>query len=224
MLGMLTCLLPGMPGGGENDIARVAYVAGNPGLWRLGWLAWQVTAASDLLLAVALLRTRWIPRGPAMATLVLTVAALVPDQVGQAFWVTRGVDLAQQAAASGQLEAYLSFEAASFRAVAGWGATLYTVGALGWTWCFAAAGTWSRLLSVLSVLTWGLFGIVSPGLLLPPHLRFPAFVVSAANAVGFVLMEAWFLAVLERVVSRSRPSWLSGQWARFRVGSGRQHS
>ncbi len=209
MLGMLACLLPGMPGGGElSDTTRIAYIAAHPGLWRLGWFGWQLTALSDLLLGIALVMTPWIPRRAALVTLLLTLLALVPDQYGQALWITRGVELAQQAMRSGQLDAYLEFESWVFPSVAGWGATLYTLGAVGWSWCFAAARTWSRSLTLLSVVTWGIFGIVSPGLLLPPQLRLPAAVVAAANAIGFVLMELWFLAVLERVLARTWPDLL----------------
>lgn len=216
MLGMVVALLPGMPGGGvADDAARVSYIAAHPWAWRLGWLGWQVTAASDLLLAIALLKTPWVPRVPALATMLFTVAALVPDQGGQALWVTRGVRLAQEAVSSGRLDEYLAFERWVFPMVAGWGATLYTVGALGWTWCLVAAGTWSRLLTVLSVLTFGLFGVVSPGLLLPPALRLPDAVVSAANAVGFLLMQAWFAAALDRVLLRRDPAWRRRALERF---------
>jgi hypothetical protein len=203
MLGMVLFLLPGMPGGGVDDVAaRAAYVAGHPWRWRMGWLGWQLTALSDLLLGVALVRTPWIKRLPAVLTLLATVLALVPDQGGQALWVTIGVDLAREAVRSGSSTAYLRFESWIFPIIAGWGATLYTVGALGWTWCFAAAGTWSRTLTWLSVAVWGIFAIVSPALLLPPWLRAPAGVVSAANAVGFVLMQAWFALVAMRIRAR----------------------
>jgi hypothetical protein len=203
MLGMVLLLLPGMPGGGVDDVtARAAYVAGHPWRWRLGWLGWQLTALSDVLLGVALVRTRWIPRIPAVLTLLVTLAAIVPDQGGQALWVTIGVDLAREAVRSGNAAAYLRFESGIFPVIAGWGATLYTVGALGWTWCFAAAGAWSRLLTWLSVAVWGIFAIVSPALLLPEWMRAPASVVSAANAVGFVLMQAWFTLAAMRVRAR----------------------
>jgi len=203
MLGMVLLLLPGMPGGGVEDVAaRAAYIAGHPWRWRVGWLGWQLTALSDVLLGVALVRTRWIPRLPALATLLVTVAAIVPDQGGQLLWVTAGVELAREAARSGYSTAYLRFESWVFPVVAGWGATLYTVGALGWTWCFAAAGTWSRTLTWLSVAVWGIFAVVSPALLLPEWMRAPAAVVSAANAVGFVLMQAWFALVALRVRAR----------------------
>jgi hypothetical protein len=203
MLGMVLFLLPGMPGGGVGDVmARAAYVAGHPWRWRLGWLGWQLTAVSDLLLGVALVRTRWIPRLPAWITLVITVAALAPDQGGQALWVTKGVDLAREAVRTGNAAAYLGFESWVFPIVAGWGATLYTVGAIGWTWCFAAAGVWSRTLTWLSMAVWAIFAIVSPALLLPEWMRAPASVVSAANAVGFLLMQAWFALVALRVRAR----------------------
>jgi hypothetical protein len=203
MLGMVLLLLPGMPGGGVEDvIARAAYVAGHPWRWRLGWLGWQLTALSDLLLGIALVRTRWIPRLPAWLTLAATLAALVPDQGGQLLWVTIGVDLAQEAVRSGWTAGYLKFESWVFPVIAGWGATLYTLGALGWTWCLAAAGVWSRPLTWLSVAVWGIFAIVSPALLLPERMRLPAAIVSAANAAGFVLMQAWFALVAARIRAR----------------------
>jgi hypothetical protein len=214
MVGMLALLLPGMPGGGVADpVARVAYIADHPWRWRLGWLPWQLTAASDVLLGIALVRARSIPRVPALLTLLATLAAVVPDQVGQALWITRGVTLAQEGARSGDPTAYLAFEARVFPAVAGWGATLYTVGAVGWSWCFAAAGMWSRLLTVLSVVLWTLFGVISPALLLPPGWQVSPAVVSAGNAVGFVLMEAWFLLVAEKVMGARVPAGEHGRWA-----------
>src|SRR6476646_1339821 len=110
MLGLALLLLPGMPGGSQGDVAgRMAYVAGHPWLWRLGWLPWQLTALSDLLLALALLHAPAIPRLPATLTFAVTVVALLPDQIGQLLWVTHGVDLA----GSGNLAAYSAFEAAT---------------------------------------------------------------------------------------------------------------
>src|SRR4051794_16955758 len=74
MLAMAALLLPGMPGGPSADLAaRAAYVAGHPCLWRLGWLGWQVTALSDLLLGVALLVTPWVRKYAAVVTLALTL-------------------------------------------------------------------------------------------------------------------------------------------------------
>src|SRR3954468_13827953 len=108
MLAMALVLLPGMPGGGaRDDVARIAYIAAHPWWWRLGWLPWQITALSDLFLAYALLRTRWVPRLPAALTMLVTVAAVIPDQAGQVAWITRGIALAQ----AGDSARYLAFEA-----------------------------------------------------------------------------------------------------------------
>src|SRR5437762_2536653 len=107
MVAMVALLLPGMPGGGTlADADRIAYVAGHPWLWRLGWLPWQVTALSDLLLAAALLREPAVPRLPAVLTALVTVAAVIPDQLGQLCWITRGIALAQT-----DPVAYLPYEA-----------------------------------------------------------------------------------------------------------------
>jgi hypothetical protein len=95
MVSMVFCLLPGMPGGGNEAVAdRARFVAGHPWMWRGGWLFWQLTALSDLLLAIALVRTRWVPRVAAAVTLGITMAAIAVDLTGQAMWVTRGVTLA----------------------------------------------------------------------------------------------------------------------------------
>src|SRR5262245_59009937 len=100
-------LLPGLPGGSSaEDAARIAYLAAVPWLWRLGWLPWQLGAFMDLLTGVALWRTAWIPRLPAAAVLVFTILAVIPDQRGEALWVTHGLDLAAQADRSGDLIPY----------------------------------------------------------------------------------------------------------------------
>src|SRR4051812_27382082 len=106
MIAMAAFLLPGMPGGPSVDVAvRAAYVASHPWLWRLGWLGWQVTALSDLLLAIALLVTPWVRKHAALATLALTIAALAPDQFGQFRWTWAGVALAGDAIRSGSFDA-----------------------------------------------------------------------------------------------------------------------
>src|SRR5439155_16679685 len=106
MLAMVGLLLPGMPGGGGLDeAARIHYLAFHPWLWRLGWLPWQLTALSDLYLAVALLRTPGIPRRASLFTLVATVAGVIPDQAGQLAWITKGLALA-----AGDRATYLAYE------------------------------------------------------------------------------------------------------------------
>jgi hypothetical protein len=210
MLSMALLLLPGMPGGGTlEDAARVRHIAAHPWLWRLGWLPWQLTALSDLMIAAGLLRSPGIPKGPAIVTAVVTLAAVVPDQAGQIAWMTRGLELAR----AGNLPEYLAYETRIFAWTAVWGGTLYTVGALGWTWCFVAGGLWSRPLTAISGILWPLFLWVNAGPLLPASMRpSPAF-VAGGNAAGFVLLELWFLLVGEQVLRRARPETAHGRWA-----------
>jgi hypothetical protein len=198
-LGMVTMallLLPGMPGGGRaDDAGRMAYIAAHPWLWRLGWFPWQLTALSDLLLAIALLRAPRVPRSAALFTFVVTAAAIVPDQYGQLAWMTQGIALA-----SGEAAPYLAYERRIFESTAVWGAALYTLGALGWTWCFAAAGLWSRHLTWISLVLWPLFAAAAFG----PLLGVDAKLVAGANALGFVLLELWFVLVTREVFRRPR--------------------
>ena len=213
MASMAALLLPAMPGGAElSDVARMRYVAAHPVLFRLGWLPWGITALSDVLIAVGLLRAKWIPRAPAVITLLLTLSAVIPDQAGQIGWMTWGVTLAR----SGDLSAYLAAEARFYEWTAVWGGSLYTVGALGWTACFAMAGTWTRALTLLSSLLWPLFVYVNAGPFLGEGLRPSPGVVAAGNAVGFVLLELWLALVAESVMRRSRPDAGYGRLAPWR--------
>jgi hypothetical protein len=198
MVGMALLLLPGMPGGPHTAVAdRAAYVAGHPWLWRAGWFGWQVTAASDLLLAIALVATAWIPKVPAVLTLILTLATLIPDQYGQAVWTWHGTAVAADPAVYGPLETHL------MRLIAGVGSIGYLSAALCWTWCFAAAGTWSRRLTWLSIATWGLFAVATVGLFLHHAPTWVAVLTSAGNAAAFVLLIVWLIAVLLQVRRRT---------------------
>ena len=201
MLSMVLLLVPGLPGTGTTPVQRVEYVANHFWRWRLGWLEWQLTAACDLLLALALVATSWIPRGPALVTLLITLVALVPDQGGQFLWVTRGVHLAQEASATQDPAVYAPFEARTFLWVGGLGCIGYLLGALGWTWCLAEAGAWSRTMSFLSIATWGTFAIGCVLFFLPFAGR-PGRAIAACNAIGFVLLEFWFLGAVDRVRQR----------------------
>src|SRR5258708_39945030 len=58
MLSMAILLLPGMPGGSNVLTDRVAYIAANPWLWRLGWLPLPLTAPCDPLIFVSLPATK----------------------------------------------------------------------------------------------------------------------------------------------------------------------
>jgi hypothetical protein len=217
MLAMAVLLLPGMPGGGAaDDAARVAYIAGHGWLWRLGWFFWQMTTFSDLLLALALWRTAWIPRLPAVLVILATLAAAVPEQIGEVQWITRGVHLAQDADRTGDLAGYLSFETAIYPLVAGWAGAGYAVAFLAWAWCFAAAGTWSRRLTWLTVATWAVFFPASVALLLPASLQPAPLLIAVGNALGFVLLLAWLIGVTERVLRRARPDGPHGRDAPWR--------
>ena len=96
---MATICLPGVPGGtGADGPARLAYVADHAVLWRLGWVPWHLSAAVDLLTAVALLSTRWIPRLPALLTLLVTLAAVGVEQSGEIPWTVQGPTRAAEGA------------------------------------------------------------------------------------------------------------------------------
>jgi hypothetical protein len=217
MVGMVLFLLPGIPGGGVvDDAARVAYVAAHPWRWRLGWLPWQLTALSDLLVGIALVRTRWIPRGPAIAVLVLTVMAIVPDQTAQAIWVTEGVEVARSSVAASDLAPYLALEQRLLPLTSAWAATLYTLAAIGWSVTFARAGAWSRTLTVVSIVAWTVFLVVSVGILLPPSVRLGPDVLAAGNAIGFLLLQVWTVLVAKEVMKRSRTDATHGRYAPWR--------
>jgi Uncharacterized conserved protein (COG2071) len=208
LLAMALLLLPMLPGGSSaGDLERIAGIAAHPWRFRAGWLPWQLCAAADLGLAIAMVRVRWLPRVPAIAVLVLTLAAIVPDQYAQAVWITRGV-----ARAHGDPSTYLALERAIFPLTAGWGAMLYTLAALGWTWCFAAAGTWSRALSIFSVTAWLTLAIAVTALFASASPTF----TSVANGAGFLQLQLWLALVTEQVLRRARPYEPHGRLARWR--------
>ena len=217
LVGMALLLLPTLPGGANtDDAARIATIAEHPWRFRCGWLPWQLCAVADLWLAVAMVRARFLPRAVAIAVLVATAIAVVPDQYAQFAWVTRGVELAQADPA-----AYLAFEARIFPLTAGWGALFYTVAALGWTWCFARSGAWSRALTWLSVPLWSCMVVAVVGPLLPLALRPSPSFVSTANGCGFLMLQVWLGLLTERVLLRRRPYASFGRLAPWRhPGSG----
>jgi len=222
MMTMALFLLPGVPGGTPVGIAeRAEYVATNPWLWRLGWFPWQMTAVSDLLIAAALVRTRWIPRLPALLSAVATLAAVIIEQPNEFRWITQGVDLAREAVQTGEYDRYLRFETSTYRLVSLWAALCYTIAAIGWSWSFAAAGVWNRWLTWLSVAGWGVLLFVSAGPLALGSDKVSNQVIAAGNAIGFVLMMAWFVLVTEEVLRRGRPDDVHGRyapWRYFRAG------
>ena len=92
--------------------------------------------------------------------------------------------------------------------IAGYGTVGYLLAALGWTWCFAAAGAWSRRLTRMSIATWGIFAAATCVLFLPGSCQTPllATLVSVGNAIAFVLLMIWLVAVDEQVARRCRPT------------------
>jgi hypothetical protein len=198
MLGMLVFLLPMLPGGGGagTNLDRVMRIAASPLSYRLGWLGWQVTAFSDVVFAVALLRASpagWAWRA-AFAQLVFVMLAIVPDQSAQFLLVTHGVDLARDAVARRDGTDFLAFEDAMIPLTTGWAALLYTLAAIGWAWALRAAGRWSRPLAVLSPPMLLLFAAISIAPLLPVAVRPSSAQIGAGNALAFTLLEAWFVA------------------------------
>jgi hypothetical protein len=214
MVSMAAMLLPMMPGGPTaDDRARMQAIATHALAWRLGWLPWGLTAASDLALGLAIVAWRRMPRGRAWIALVLTCAAVVPDQLAQVRWETQGVTLAR----AGDLAAYLRFEHDVFRLTGGWAALLYTASAVAWCACFAGAGAWSRSLSRLSIGLYAVFAVAAAAPLLPAGLALPSWAVAAANAVCFVGLEAWLLLVLEQTARLARPDMPTGRYAPWRA-------
>jgi hypothetical protein len=214
MLSMAWLLLPMMPGGPTaDDRVRMAAIALHPTAWRLGWLPWGLTAASDVAVGLAIVAWRRVPRARAWAALLLTCAAVVPDQLAQVRWVTRGVELARQ----GNLGAYLGFEHDVFRLTGGWAAVLYTASAVAWCACFAGAGAWSPSLTRLSVPLYAVFAVVAAAPLLPEGMALPSWSVAAGNALCFVGLEAWLLLVLEQTARLARPDTRTGRHAPWRA-------
>lgn len=219
MLSMLL-LLPGIPGGTNAAVAdRASHLAAHPWLWRIGWFPWQLAALSDLLVGVALLRTPWIPRLPALVACVLTLLAIIPDQAAQCGWTWAGVSLAREAVRSGTTDAYLAYETRTFVLTAGWGAIGYTLAAVAWTLCLAPTAIWSRFLTALSIVTWAIFAAATAFAFAPGSVRHTpsiARAVSIGNAVAFVLLMVWFVCVTEAAMKLARPYTDHGAHARWR--------
>jgi hypothetical protein len=201
MLATALILLPGCPGGQNIEVAaRMHYVASHPTLWRIGWGFWQMTAIADLFFAIALVRTKWIPKLPALLSLLFTLLAIIPDQAGQFFWVTKGIAIA----GAGDLAQYLPFETRIFHWIAFWGSIGYTFAAICWSVCFATAGVWRTWLTYLSIVAWSIFLYISVAPLLGKAVEPPAIVVAAGNAIAFVLLLIFLIALTELVLRKTR--------------------
>lgn len=116
--------------------ARAAYVASHPWSWRLGWLPWQLCAASNLLFSFTLLR--WLRSrargggGWAAAALVLTVLAVIPEQWAEAVLVTDYIGLARGAVTATGLATFAEKERWVFLMTGPCANTSYTLMTLAW--------------------------------------------------------------------------------------------
>lgn len=209
-------LLPAMPGAINADPERIRYIAEHQFLWHLGWLPWHLCALSDIILAIAMLRTKWMPKLPVIATLAFTLLAVAVEQPAELRWNLEGVRVAQLSMQANDIAPYLDFENEVFILVAAVAAVLYAFMAICWSWAFAAAGTWNRFLTWLSIFTWSVLMFAAAGPLLPESLRPSALVLGSANAIGFNGMALWFILVLEAVLRRSRPDEPCGRMASWR--------
>jgi len=127
-------------------LERAFYVSENPIAWRVGWLTWQLTAASNLFASVTIVlyffdaRRRQIPGagkplGWAVVALICTVAAVVPEQWGEFALVTEFVDTARQAVSTGDSTIYLQEEIRWITMTTVCGACGYTLMLLAWIAC-----------------------------------------------------------------------------------------
>jgi hypothetical protein len=212
MLGMLIFLLPLVPGGGGSgdDLARVTRIADSVISYRLGWLGWQITALSDLLFGAALIgltEKGTVARRWALISAGFTIIAVIPDQAAQFLLVTRGVELAREAAQYKDAKDFIAFEDSIFPLTTGVGAVFYTLGAIGWAFTFRAIGLWNRVIARLTAPMLTLFMAISVAPLLPISIRPRPELIGGGNALAFTILEGWFVAAwfaLRRSIFESR--------------------
>lgn len=95
---MALVLRSGMDPGAGSVAERMAWVAAHPGAWRLGWLPWQLSAASDLWVSLALAmwaraKSDALAMRVAIAGIALDLAAVVPEQRAEAMLGTSFLDV-----------------------------------------------------------------------------------------------------------------------------------
>jgi hypothetical protein len=226
-ISMLALVLPGFDLVGSPPEARAAYIAASPWLWRLGWVPWQLCAAVDLWVSVALLR--WVGTRPgfgakAWATfaVVATVAAVIPDQLGEWVLVTTHVAEAQDWVQSGRSVSFLSTETWALRMTGIYGNDAYVLMTIGWTGAIASrvggplGGTCLRAL-------WGATALVAAAFLVSGGVvwfaakapgNYPGLAwTHPLNGAGFLLLNMWTLlaaVLIGRVQAGAHPSQDSG--------------
>ena len=202
MISMLIFLLPGMPGGTADLGHRISYVTEHTIQWRLGWFPWEVTAFSDLVLAIAVLQTPWVPKKAAMMSLIFTLVAIVVEQPSEFRWITKGIDIAHEGSRTGNLAPYQIFESEVLNLTSHWAAMFYTISAIFWSIGLMQGQAWNIWMTRLSVVLWSLLLFISVGPLMSPKIS--SYFVSIGNAIGFNLMLIWFAGALFLV--KARPS------------------
>ena len=149
--------------------------------------------------ALAHLTMTWWP-GAAAGVLVCAALLRTPWVPRRPAWVALGVTCA-------------SIVAGRFGGTAVTSAGHLLAG-LAWTWCFIAAGIWSKRLAWTSAATWGSFAVAATAGALP-SLRASAW-MTLANAAASVLLVAWWIVVTEKVAARCRPVEADGRYAPWR--------
>ena len=212
LVAMLTVLAPGVDM--QATVAsRAAYIAAHPDAWRLGWFAWQVTAASDLVVSLALVGVAWRSEWSRMWALFglgATLLALMPDQLGEYMMVTTQVEAARLAAGGHELlEQYLKCEANALMLSGTFGCAGYVAMSLGWlqtvrllarenrpaesgavrafTW--AGAAMCVAFAACAEATAWSVSHATVDG-------GYPGFTIAfALNAVAFPVLMLWMLAM-----------------------------
>lgn len=221
LISMALLVMPGMPGGLLADQARIEYLAMHPYLWRLGWLPWQLSALSDLLLAFAFTGLPSLSKTIKTLLFVATFAALIPDQCGQFLWITEGVELAKKAAAgqSASAATFLSFEQNVFVMVCGWASLFYTVLAILWTKGLSKAGVADKLFVRFSTILWIFSFACSALFILSRNMQIPFLLMAISNTVLFAGLMFWFCYAIERILRSCRKIEPWGREAKWQVPS-----
>ncbi len=217
-IGVLTMLLFIQPGLDFAATAqqRVEYVATHPWMFRLAWIPWQLTAASDLAVSATLvwyllaIRNRTTSLNLALAAAILsvplTITAMIPEQIAEAYLVSGYPALAQQAVADGPGSAAMQQFAAEERAALVMtglcGNTGYTCMAIMWLAAtfLAAPASWQRWLFAMvglvscvgfagaSVVLWRSVNAMGADGVYPA-----AELLVLCNGVGFGLLIPWMV-------------------------------
>ncbi len=159
---------------------------------------------SDRVVAVVVVRSPLLPRAPGAIALGLTLIAVALDQLGQVRWVTEGLALARTAHDTGVIAPYLACEAEAFELTALYGALGYTLATLAWVIAFEGGGMLDRRGRVISALVLAIMLAVTAGPMLPSPFTVPAVLIAPGNALGFVLLLAWFWVLADAALRRTR--------------------